>query len=192
MRCFVAFVVLAAGCSGRVEPSSDAAAIDAARSDAAAIDAARLPDAARTDAAAVDAARTDAASVDAAAPVDVGRDAPVIDAATIDVGSDAFATDAATVDAFVTPDSNTPTFVLGAPFADCDATCAARGLTCAGPASVGADCMAHTDIPSCAAPGAWIYRHHVGEADACYTSWGTCDPCTLNYNTDNAFCCRCR
>jgi hypothetical protein len=100
--------------------------------------------------------------------------------------------DAATVDAFVAPDAHVAaTFVLGAPFADCNTTCAAMGLTCGGPASVGRDCGVHMDLPSCNAPGAWIYRHHAGEADACYTSWGTCDPCTLNYNTDNAFCCRC-
>lgn len=127
---------------------------------------------------------------DASASPDAADAAQAVDAATL---VDAFVTpDAASPDAFVAPDAHVgPTFVLGAPFADCNTTCAAMGLTCGGPASVARDCGVHADLPSCSAAGAWIYRHHAGEADACYTSWGTCDPCTLNYNTDNAFCCRC-
>jgi hypothetical protein len=124
-----------------------------------------------------------APATDAAAALDEGV---AVDAAA--EPPDAFAAP----DAFTEPDAYVaPTFVLGAPFADCNTTCAAMGLGCTGSASVGRDCGVHADLPTCNASGAWIYRHHAGEADACYPSWGTCDACTLNYNTDNAFCCRC-
>jgi len=68
------------------------------------------------------------------------------------------------------------------------------GLSCLGAGTVGIECCARQTSPGCTTPGYWIYRRPVatgGGADTCYSSWGSCDICTLNYNSDNQFCCHC-
>lgn len=84
----------------------------------------------------------------------------------------------------------TETYVLGDAGADCSETCGAQGLVCGGTGSVTGACGAHEELAECAEPESWIYQDG-RYGPFCTDSWGTSDPCTLNYNVYNQFCCKC-
>jgi len=90
-----------------------------------------------------------------------------------------------------TPDGDC--YIMGSTGGACAGKCSQFSLDCIGGGSVGLDCREYQTYANCMKPGYWIMRHW-GEGNPntkCFSSWGTCDVCTLNYNTANQFCCHC-